>query len=99
MHPSQVSTYVVALKNLSILHQCSYKFSLHHCDIIIILLLQVTTITGDLLVLAVGQARQMGRMINVCPEALLDDGLLDFTLAFGSAWKQVIMNSIIIVIR
>eukprot|EP00775_Hariotina_reticulata_P006844 gene6844-7062_t len=35
---------------------------------------QVTTIKGDLLVLAVGQARQMGRMINVCPEALLDDG-------------------------
>jgi hypothetical protein len=41
--------------------------------------------SGDLLVLAVGQARQMGRMFNVW----LDDGLLDFTLLFGSPGKQV----------
>jgi diacylglycerol kinase family enzyme len=45
--------------------------------------------SGDLLVLAAGQARQMGRMFNVCPDALLDDGLLDFTLPFGSPGKQV----------
>eukprot|EP00878_Enallax_costatus_P007721 GHUV01008082.1.p1 GENE.GHUV01008082.1~~GHUV01008082.1.p1 ORF type:complete len:146 (+),score=39.03 GHUV01008082.1:283-720(+) len=31
----------------------------------------------------------MGRMINVCPDALLDDGLLDFTLLFGSPGQQV----------
>jgi diacylglycerol kinase family enzyme len=45
--------------------------------------------SGDLLVLAAGQARQMGRMLNVCPDALLDDGLLDFTVLFGSPGKQV----------
>jgi hypothetical protein len=28
-------------------------------------------------------------MFNVCPNALLDDGLLDFTLLFGSPGKQV----------
>jgi hypothetical protein len=28
-------------------------------------------------------------MINVCPDALLDDGLLDFTLLFGSPGQQV----------
>ncbi len=44
---------------------------------------------GDLLALAAGQGRQMGRMVNVCPEALLDDGLLDFTVMFGSLGKQV----------
>ncbi|KAF6259120.1 ATP-NAD kinase-like domain-containing protein [Scenedesmus sp. NREL 46B-D3] len=49
---------------------------------------QVSTMSGDLLVLAAGQARQMGRMLNVCPDALLDDGLLDFTLLFGSPGKQ-----------
>jgi diacylglycerol kinase family enzyme len=50
---------------------------------------QVSTMASDLLVLAAGQARQMGRMLNVCPDALLDDGLLDFTLLFGSPGKQV----------
>jgi hypothetical protein len=50
---------------------------------------QVSQLSGDLLVLAAGQARQMGRMLNVCPDALLDDGLLDFTLLFGSPGKQV----------
>jgi diacylglycerol kinase family enzyme len=54
-----------------------------------LLLLQVSSMSGDLLVLAAGQARQMGRMVNVCPDALLDDGLLDFTLLFGSPGKQV----------
>lgn len=29
------------------------------------------------------------RMVNLCPDALLDDGLLDFTLLFGSLGKQV----------
>jgi hypothetical protein len=53
------------------------------------LLLQVSSMSGHLLVLAAGQARQMGRMVNVCPDALLDDGLLDFTLLFGSPGKQV----------
>lgn len=28
-------------------------------------------------------------MVNLCPDALLDDGLLDFTLLFGSLGKQV----------
>jgi hypothetical protein len=55
----------------------------------LLLLLQVSTMAGDLLVLAAGQARQMGRMLNVCPDALLDDGLLDFTVLFGSPGKQV----------
>ncbi|WIA07993.1 hypothetical protein OEZ85_007464 [Tetradesmus obliquus] len=49
---------------------------------------QVSRMSGDLLVLAAGQARQMGRMLNVCPDALLDDGLLDFTLLFGSPGRQ-----------
>ncbi|KAF6265511.1 hypothetical protein COO60DRAFT_960408 [Scenedesmus sp. NREL 46B-D3] len=49
---------------------------------------QVSHLSGDLLVLAAGQARQMGRMLNVCPDALLDDGLLDFTLLFGSPGSQ-----------
>jgi hypothetical protein len=88
MHPSLVSAYVVATIYPSSVFLLILPSYINHCDIII-LLPQVTTITGDLLVLAVGQARQMGRMINVCPEALLDDGLLDFTLAFGSAWRQV----------
>ena len=57
--------------------------------LLLLLLLQVAHTRGDLLVLAAGQARQMGRMINVCPDALLDDGLLDFTLLFGSAKRQV----------
>lgn len=50
---------------------------------------QVSHLHGDLLVLAAGQARQMGRMINVCPDALLDDGLLDFTVLFGSPGRTV----------
>jgi diacylglycerol kinase family enzyme len=54
-----------------------------------LMLRQVSRLSGDLLVLAASQARQMGRMINVCPYALLDDGLLDFTLLFGSASRQV----------
>jgi hypothetical protein len=29
------------------------------------------------------------RMVNLCPDALLDDGLLDFTLLFGTLSKQV----------
>jgi hypothetical protein len=28
-------------------------------------------------------------MVNLCPDALLDDGLLDFTLLFGSLHEQV----------
>jgi hypothetical protein len=28
-------------------------------------------------------------MVNLCPDALLDDGLLDFTLLFGSLGNQV----------
>ena len=44
---------------------------------------------GDMLVLAVGQCRQMGRMVNVCPDALLDDGLLDVVVTFGSLGEQV----------
>jgi hypothetical protein len=31
----------------------------------------------------------MQRMVNLCPDALLDDGLLDFTLLFGTLSKQV----------
>ncbi|WIA22785.1 hypothetical protein OEZ86_009738 [Tetradesmus obliquus] len=49
---------------------------------------QVSVLSGDLLVLAAGQARQMARLLNVCPDALLDDGLIDFTLLFGSPGKQ-----------
>ncbi|KAF8072371.1 lipid kinase YegS-like [Scenedesmus sp. PABB004] len=46
---------------------------------------EMATLRGDLLVLAAGAARQMGRMVNVCPDALLDDGLLDVTLLFGAS--------------
>jgi hypothetical protein len=50
----------------------------------------VRTVTADLLMLAAGNSRQMGRRLNVCPHALLDDGLLDFTLLTGdSLAKQV----------
>lgn len=49
---------------------------------------QVSVLSGDLLVLAAGQARQMARLPNVCPDALLDDGLINFTLLFGSPGKQ-----------
>ncbi|KAI8466085.1 MAG: ATP-NAD kinase-like domain-containing protein [Monoraphidium minutum] len=44
---------------------------------------------GDLLALVAGQSRQMGRMINVCPSALLDDGMLDFTIMFGTPGQQL----------
>ena len=50
---------------------------------------QVSVLSGDLLVLAAGQARQMARLLNVCPDALLGDGLIDFTLLFGSPARQV----------
>jgi len=49
----------------------------------------VRRLRGDLLALVVGQSRQMGRMINACPSALLDDGLLDVTLLFGTPGQQV----------
>ncbi|KAF6259112.1 hypothetical protein COO60DRAFT_1043936 [Scenedesmus sp. NREL 46B-D3] len=38
-----------------------------------------------MLMLAVGNSRQMGRRVKVCPDALLDDGLLDFTLWTGAS--------------
>jgi hypothetical protein len=63
--------------------------SVHRCVDAFPLYVQVSTLSGDLLVLAAGQARQMGRMFNVCPDALLDDGLLDFTLLLGSPKRQV----------
>jgi hypothetical protein len=49
----------------------------------------VGRLRGDLLVLVVGQARQMGRMVNICPDALVDDGLLDVAAMFGSMTDQV----------
>jgi hypothetical protein len=39
----------------------------------------------DLLMLVAGNSRQMGRTVAVCPDALLDDGLLDFTLLSGTS--------------
>eukprot|EP00877_Chromochloris_zofingiensis_P011691 jgi/Chrzof1/6776/Cz19g09020.t1 len=48
----------------------------------------IGSLRGDLLVLAAGQGRQMGRTWNVCPDALLDDGLLDFTIMFGTFRQQ-----------
>lgn len=39
----------------------------------------------DLLLLVAGNSRQMGRTVAVCPDALLDDGLLDFTLLSGTS--------------
>ena len=39
----------------------------------------------DLLMLVAGNSRQMGRTVAVCPDALLDDGLLDFTLLSGAS--------------
>lgn len=44
---------------------------------------------GDLLLLAAGDCRQMGRAVSVCPDALLDDGLLDFTIAMGRLAERV----------
>ena len=43
---------------------------------------------GDLLAVVAGQGRQVGRLVNACPAALLDDGMLDFTLAFGTPGQQ-----------
>jgi len=44
---------------------------------------KVMAVRGALVALAVGQARQMGRFINITPAALLDDGLLDVTALFA----------------
>jgi diacylglycerol kinase family enzyme len=44
---------------------------------------KVMAVRGALAALAVGQSRQMGRLVNVCPEALLDDGLIDCTVLFA----------------
>jgi diacylglycerol kinase family enzyme len=44
---------------------------------------RVMAVRGASAALAVGQARQMGRLVNVCPDALLDDGLLDVTALFA----------------
>jgi hypothetical protein len=35
-----------------------------------------------------------GLMFNVCPDALLDNGLLDFTLLFGSPGQQVRVHAL-----
>lgn len=35
--------------------------------------------------LAAGNSRQMGRLLSVCPNALLNDGLIDFTFLTGSS--------------
>lgn len=39
--------------------------------------------------LAAGQCRQMGRAVSICPDALLDDGLLDFTIMMGRLGERV----------
>ncbi len=43
---------------------------------------------GGLLALAVGNARQAARMVNICPRALLDDGCLDCTVLQGPVRQQ-----------
>jgi hypothetical protein len=43
------------------------------------------SLTTDLLMLVAGNSRQMGRTVAVAPDALLDDGLLDFTLLTGES--------------
>lgn len=46
-------------------------------------------IRGDLLLMIAGNNRQLARTINACPDALLDDGMLDFTMLMGSAGQQL----------
>lgn len=43
----------------------------------------------DLLIAIAGNSRQVARTINVCPDALLDDGLLDVTIFTGSVQDQL----------
>jgi hypothetical protein len=47
----------------------------------------------DLLMLVAGNSRQMGRTVAVCPDALLDDGLLDFTVLSGSSLASQVQFS------
>lgn len=49
----------------------------------------VKEIKGDLLLLIAGNGRQIAKTIAACPDALLDDGLLDITLMRGTAGEQV----------
>lgn len=58
-------------------------------------------LTTDLLMFAASNSRQMGRTLSVCPDALLDDGLIDFTILSGSslatqvrAQQQVLHNPV-----
>lgn len=50
---------------------------------------KVAEFTGDLLVLAVGNSRQAGGGHQLCPEALLDDGLLDVSYVLNVAADQI----------
>ena len=49
---------------------------------------QVKEFHGELFMAAVGNCRQIARTVNICPDALLDDGMLDVTLLLGSATHQ-----------
>ena len=44
---------------------------------------KVAEFSGDLLVMAVGNSRQAGGGNNLCPDAIMDDGLLDVTYALN----------------
>lgn len=55
---------------------------------------KVRTVTADLLMLVAGNSRQMGRRVNVCPDAVLDDGLLDFTLLTGQSLTGEVISKI-----
>lgn len=45
--------------------------------------------TGDLLVLAVGNSRQAGGGVQLCPDAQVDDGLLDVTYVINPPLQQI----------
>ena len=53
----------------------------HHCTLT---LADGTTHEGDVSVLAVGNGRQAGGGYQLCPRALLDDGLLDLMVVHGA---------------
>lgn len=49
---------------------------------------KVTEVRVPLLNLTAGNSRQLASMVQICPDALLDDGLLDITYTMGTPGEQ-----------